>query len=180
MLADLFSQIESPDLTRAFYLASDVDWLYRRLQSLEPLKTIVQVASNNPCALAELIKRCEHLFEKPAEPGCLSDYEGPVCCYAFALSQIADPAARMTLDYLDARSVAAHGWLNRLMARFLFGVTTTSYQTLQSDSVPHGTVIGGESTSTFVSRLEGPSLRGSWMDNVDERWLEDILLTSGR
>lgn len=119
MLASLLADIENPQLTSAFYLASDVDWLYRQIVGLPAVQTLQDLVTHDPVAAAALVERTLELFAAPTEPGCLSEYEVPLCCYAFVLARQRDERARRTLHDLAAQLRPAHGWLVLLMTRYL-------------------------------------------------------------
>lgn len=149
MLADLFKEVEAPALTRAFYLASDTDWLLRQICGLRPVQALHGIVANDSDSLAELAGRCIKLFDARTEPGLLSDYEPAICCYAYVLAQLDQPVARAALDYLDARSGPIYGWLDRLMSRYLRNESTMSFQEREPVSYgPWANLIDATSTST--------------------------------
>lgn len=109
------ARIEGPEVRLPFYLASMPGWLHLRISELEPVRDLLRLAQHGDTVAPIVAERAVELFERPVEPGHRSEYEAPICCYAYVLSQFDHPAARAALALLDARVGAEYGWLDRLL-----------------------------------------------------------------
>jgi hypothetical protein len=175
MISELFTEIESGGFTTAFHLASDVDWLYRRLVELPAVKVLRDAVMDDPKALAALVRRTLELFEAPTVSGCLSEYEAAICCYAYVLSQMQHEGARVALDHLDSNGGPEYGWLDLLMSRFLQAASTTTWQdTLPSRGTPPTIRLDANTRFTASGPWLGP-VNATSFDTASEGWSGETL-----
>jgi hypothetical protein len=175
MISDLFAEIEAVGFTTVFHLASDVDWLYRRLVDLPAVEVLRDTVLDDPKALSALVRRTLELFDAPAMPGCLSEYEAAICCYAYVLSQIQDEGARLALDCLDGSAGPEYGWLDLLMSRFLRGASTTTWLDTSLSRIAPPTILVNASTRFTVSGPPSGSMNATSFDTASEGWSGETL-----
>jgi hypothetical protein len=117
MAHDLFKVIESDQVAAEFYLASDTDWLCRWIERLPAVAELEDLVASDPLSADLLASHTLELFRAPVAPGCRSEHEPALCCYAFVLSHTDGSRARDVLNELNAKAGPSHGWLRRLLDR---------------------------------------------------------------
>ena len=175
MIYNLFTEIESAEFTTVFHLASDVDWLCRRLVDLPAVKVLRDTVLDDPKALAALVRRTLELFEAPTVPGFLSEYECAICSYAYVLSQVHDEGARLALDCLDGGAGPEYGWLDPLMSRFLRATSTTTWLDAPLIRITPPSILLDANT-LFTSSGPWPALTNATsFDTPSEGWSGETL-----
>jgi hypothetical protein len=149
-LFEMMREIEEGAVSTVFFLASDVDWLYRRVAESPAVNILRDAVLDEPDLIPPLVWRTIQLFDKPVAPGFVSDHEVPICCYAFILTELQDDLARWAVDYLDANSTSAHGWLNLLLSRCLKNSSTATLVAGLEDGVTTA-LIPSEGTSQVTA-----------------------------
>ncbi len=134
-------------------------WLHLRISELEPVRDLLRLAQHNDTVVSEVAERAVELFERPVEAGYRSEYEAPICCYAYVLRHLDHPVARAALDLLYARAGAEYGWLDRLLGILLDSQPTVGVADQQGNSAESGLFPLDFSAST----LSYPSRKARWL-----------------